>query len=384
MILALRVPWLEDWIGGLDRCYRLHRQAAQWGVGLGLAHYLIRLGSKELRNADLLVKPQGYDSGIPKIFDPLHELAKVTGELGLYAAIALVAMALIRAIPYRTFARWHRVLPVLYLGFVLHAVVFMPIPYWKNPAGAGLVACLMAGLVASARSLLGQIGRSRQVQGRVMSIEKIGKNTLAVIIEPGSAWPGHTAGQFALFTFHSKEGAHPFTLASAWENGTGRIRIAVKALGDYTSSLVDSLVEGAPVRIEGPYGRFDFDHGKGRQIWIAGGIGLTPFVAGLEYRASQPVTPGPVDLFYSTRGVPAELLDRIQTIARAGHARLHVIDTGQTAPIDAAEIMQAVPDWRAASIWFCGPSKFGDALEAAFTDAGLPRGGFHREAFEFR
>ncbi|MCV6825795.1 MULTISPECIES: ferric reductase-like transmembrane domain-containing protein [Halocynthiibacter] len=386
MVLSLRNPRVENWVGGLDRSYRLHRRAAQWGVGFGLAHYLIKLGSKQLRKAELLTKPEGYDSGIPAFFDPLHDLAKLAGEWGLYVAIALVAVALIQAISYRQFVRLHRIFPVIYLGFVLHAVVFMPLAYWINLTGAVLSVSVVGGLIASGLSLSGRIGRSRQVQGRVTQVQPIGNDVLEVIIEPGPAWPGHQAGQFALFTFDTKEGSHPFTLASAWESGAGpkKIRIAIKALGDYTSTLPGSLAEGAPVRIEGPYGRFDFDNGKGRQIWIAGGIGLTPFVARLEHRTAQPMALEPVDLFFSTRGVSSNLLDRIQKIAEAGHARLHVVDTGHDAPIDAALIMQAVPDWHIASIWFCGPAGFGDALETAFHDASLPRGKFHREAFAFR
>jgi predicted ferric reductase len=39
---------------------------------------------------------------------------------------------------------------------------------------------------------------------------------------------------------------------------------------------------------------------------------------------------------------------------------------------------------RDSSIWFCGPLKFGDALEKSFVSMGLPKGQFHREAFDFR
>jgi predicted ferric reductase len=387
MVLALRHPRIESWVGGLDQCYRLHRLTGQLGVGLGLTHYLVKLGAKTLRQEGLLVRPKGFESGIPELFATWHDVAKLAGEWGLYAALVLVAVALVRAIPYHLFARLHRILPLLYLGFVLHAVVFLPLSYWKNLTGALFVICVVAGLVACGLSLSGRIGRNRQVQGRVADVTPLGHDVQEVQIDLGPAWPGHKAGQFALFTFDTSEGAHPFTIASAWreENARqGRIRVAIKALGDYTSTLPDTLSTGAPVRVEGPYGNFRFDQGKGRQVWIAGGIGLTPFVARLEHLVASTAEHEPVDLFYSARRVSPETLARLSAIASAGAVRLHVIDTEQEAPLNAKQVVEMIPDWKASSIWFCGPLKFGDALEKSFASMGLPKGQFHREAFDFR
>lgn len=72
---------------------------------------------------------------------------------------------------------------------------------------------------------------------------------------------------------HEDEGPHPFTLSSAW-TGDGRIQFIIRALGDYTGTLADRLRVGDPVKVEGPYGRFNFRE-PSRQIW-SGGIGITP------------------------------------------------------------------------------------------------------------
>ena len=162
------------------------------------------------------------------------------------------------------------------------------------------------------------------------------------------------------------------------------MRFAIKALGDYTRVLPKTLAVGDPVRVEGPYGRFDFDHSAPHQIWVAGGIGLTPFIARMEALAAASGTPSRVDLFYSTREISPTTLARVRGIAANSHVALHVTDTRQDPSLDAAAIVAAVPDWREASIWFCGPASFGDALEAAFCAAGLAPGRLRREAFEFR
>jgi predicted ferric reductase len=44
-----------------------------------------------------------------------------------------------------------------------------------------------------------------------------------------------------------------------------------------------------------------------------------------------------------------------------------------------------VPGWREASIWFCGPAGFGEALRHDFAAHGFPAGQrFHEELFEMR
>jgi predicted ferric reductase len=40
--------------------------------------------------------------------------------------------------------------------------------------------------------------------------------------------------------------------------------------------------------IEGPYGCVNFIDQRPRQIWVGGGIGITPFVARLKMRANAP------------------------------------------------------------------------------------------------
>ena len=43
-----------------------------------------------------------------------------------------------------------------------------------------------------------------------------------------------------------------------------------------------------------------------------------------------------------------------------------------------------VPDWKDASVWFCGPTPFGRALRADLLAQGLEPEAFHQELFEMR
>ncbi len=58
------------------------------------------------------------------------------------------------------------------------------------------------------------------------------------------------------------------------------MRLIIKGLGDYTTDIVDKLKVGDQAKVEGPYGQFTNRHiSKNKQVWIAGGIGITPFLS---------------------------------------------------------------------------------------------------------
>jgi predicted ferric reductase len=89
----------------------------------------------------------------------------------------------------------------------------------------------------------------------------------AIRLEEG--WGGHAAGRFAFVTSNRQEGAHPYTIASAWDAGDARLVLITKELGDHPRRLREQLEVGAAVTAEGPFGGFDFrDQKKAR--WSAG------------------------------------------------------------------------------------------------------------------
>ena len=75
---------------------------------------------------------------------------------------------------------------------------------------------------------------------------------------PGRGLARPPGGTVRLVRFDRREGAHPYTIASA-PRPDGAIRFEIKALGDYTSRLPGALRVGQPVEVEGPYGCFQLD-----------------------------------------------------------------------------------------------------------------------------
>ncbi|OYW93380.1 MAG: ferric reductase [Pseudomonadales bacterium 32-61-5] len=269
MVLAARPGRFERFFDGLDKTYRLHKWLGISALVIGTFHWAWGQIPKWLVGFGWLQKPRRGGAGqeLDGFFGLLHGFrgtAEDIGEWAFYAAAILLALALIKRFPYRWFFKTHRWLALLYLAF------------------------MVAGSVAAFISLTRRIGRKHQVVGRIESLTHHHDNhVLRVEIMLDGAWPGHKAGQFAFVTFDSKEGPHPFSLSSAWRND-GKLAFSIKGLGDYTSTLPQTLHLGDPVKVEGPYGCFDFCSGKPGQIWVAGGIGIVPFIARLRALAAQP------------------------------------------------------------------------------------------------
>ncbi len=113
----------------------------------------------------------------------------------------------------------------------------------------------------------------------------------------------YSPGQFAYFKisspyFSSEE--HPFSIVSS-PTEKDQIAITVKAVGDYTKDL-RRLKIGDEMTVEGPFGKFSFTTyaNENASVFIAGGIGITPFISMLEYMAKKDPT-RPVMLLWSVR-----------------------------------------------------------------------------------
>lgn len=389
MILAARPVQFEGLLGGLDKFYRLHKWFGIAGTSLGIVHWLIEILPRSFVRWGWVAAPvrrprlpieaaAGFDP-----FRDLHGPAAAVGEWTLYLMVALVIVALWQRFPYRYFFKTHRVLAVLYPILVFHAAILMGPAYWSVPVGPLLGVLMLAASLAALASLFRRIGKARRATGTIEEVEHHQDSAvIEVTVRLATAWPGHRAGQFAFVDFGDHEAPHPFTISSAWRRD-GRLRFSIKGLGDYTRVLPERLFPGQAVTIEGPYGRFDFRSSSGRQLWIAGGIGITPFLAGLETLHGEGER-ADVDLIYATRVRNEVLVRRLKALANRIGARLHLLVTPPDEPLMIERLEAIVPDWRSAEVWFCGPAGFGNAMRDAMLENGLPARCFHQELFAMR
>ena len=386
MFLSTRPAWLEGPLGGMDRIYRTHKWAGILAVGFAVLHWLI-----EEIVGDILKATISREGRIPKekytgFLEVMRDLAEDMGEWAFYVVLIMLAITLWKRFPYKTWRFLHQAMPVIYLMLVLHAAMLAPVVYWTQPVGILLVLLAAGGIYGAVHSLSGRIGRKRQVGGTVTAIEHPAADVLTVSCQLDNRWRGHRPGQFAFISFDEKEDAHPFTIASA-DRGDRNISFQIKALGDYTRNLGKRLEIGQAVRLEGPYGRFDLARldSRARQIWIAGGIGVTPFLAWLD---SLQANPGKVaaELHYCTRDRTSDpFVARLESsCASLPGIRLHIHGAQQGETLSANDVSLAKDGARRSEIWFCGPQGLAEKLKQEMQTLGHSKFSFHQEAFEMR
>ena len=383
MVIALRPLWLDRLMNGIDKAYGVHKWAGITVTVTLVMHWLMHEGPKWLVSWGLLPlnRRAGGGGAEPAMW---IQFAKPVGEWAFYAFVLMAVIALVKFFPYKLFSKAHKVFPVIYLAGAYHSVVILPEDWWRTPAAYMVLVLAIIGSYAAIVSLFQQVGRSRRVQATVTQVRETASGIVEVCLRlVGGRGMGYQAGQFAFVDFgHKGEGHHPFTIASADQQ---ELRFTIKPLGDFTNRLGQLLQVGQHVQVEGPYGQFNFESDKPRQVWVAGGIGIAPFIGKLEALAARGEKVQGVDFWYCVRSIPeGQYPENLSTLCEQTGVRLHrvVDELGQR--LTPEMVQQTVQDLSQTSVWFCGPSGFAKALCSGLKPMGLSEADFHAERFEMR
>ena len=375
MLLAARPRAFETSFGGLDRMYRLHKHLGVAALLLFLAHFVTVPG-----------EPEAVAAGGPVSVEEEDLPIDLFGGVAMIGLTLLIVITLNRKIPYHRWLTTHRFMGLFFAVAGIHVFLALydgeAIPL-RSPPGVVLALLLVTGLAAFGykRLLHPRQGKHPFVVAAVNRLER----ATEVVLEPQDGMFRFEPGQFAFVTINAAgfREAHPFTISSGAREG--RLRFTMKVLGDYTRRVRDDLPAGVDADVEGPYGRFNPLRGPRKQVWVAGGIGITPFLSVL-----RTMTPGhgrTVRLYYCVR-VAAEALFFAELEARAaelGGVTVSRFDSNAGARIDAHAIREDVGgdlgDW---NYYLCGPKPMVVAVSEGLQTQGVPVRRIHNEEFELR
>lgn len=362
-LIATRWSGIELVFGPLDQSYRLHKWLGLWALAASFMHDTI--------DADM----RGLGGG-----SILEDIAETAGEVSLYGLLLLVVITVATFIPYHLWKWTHRFIGVFFVLSAFH-YLFIAKPFANaDPLGLYMGIVCLIGLVAYLYTSAPR--RFRPSRGyTVTSLDKEGE-ALAVTLEPTGKPLKHRAGQFAFISF---EGLglgepHPFTLSAA-PHPDGRLRMTVGPLGDYTIRLMSRLKTGADARVEGPFGHFGV--ARGQQLWVAAGIGITPFAA---MAGSLRPKDGPVTLIYSVRDKShASHLTELENAADSNENFTFMLrETAHEGRLTTEEIAKFAGNLRKTHVLYCGPSALRKAIWDGLKNQGLSARRFHYERFEIR
>ena len=370
-LLGSRWNWVEHGFGGLDRVYEAHKWMGIWALALASLHFLFKAGHEAWQVAPILELP-GFWTRL------LRQLSYVA--LGL-----IVLLALNRNIPYSTWRWWHKLSGPLFLVVVLHWLSFKSPIRLETASGVWLAAWSVLGLAGALYKLLLYRLVARHAEYEVVSIDP-GNAAAHLQLAPVGRPVAFVPGQFGFLRMHQQglREPHPFTIASG-SGGDGRVDFVVRALGDYTTRLVSQVRPGMRADVFAPHGRFVRNTDAPREVWIGGGVGISPFIAWLRDEAADRFDK--VTLFYfHTPGREFPQMPVLQAIAHARGAELVGVPGGPDDPAFAARFADLCRQHGAGNldVAFCGPAGLLDAVRAAMKAHGVPAGNLRHELFEFR
>lgn len=370
-LLGSRWRWLEDIFGGLDRVYEVHKWLGVWALVLASVHLVFKAGMPAWDVAAILPLPPYW--------------TRLVRQLSYVALVLIVLLALNRKIPYGQWRWWHMLSGPLFVVVVLHWLSFKSPIALASPAGLWLALCAGLGLAGAAYKLLLYPFLSGHAEYRLVRVES-GVSSVRLELVPVGRGITFEAGQFAFLRFlhPGLREPHPFTIASAG-GGDQPVQFVVRALGDYTQRLVAGVEPGMRAEVYAPFGRFNRPESGGFEVWIGGGVGLSPFIAWLQDPSRQDLAKVTVFNFQTPgRGFPGA--DDIAADARRrGADWVEVADGPQSAVFEerfAWLVGQVGAD--KVSVSFCGPGGLLVIVRAAMARHGVPESRLRHEKFEFR
>lgn len=387
VVLAARFSWIEEKVKGLDKSYQLHKHLGIAAAIVVTLHWIFSGSAGWLIEAGVLERPNRAPR--PEI-DGVnwHLIAEVVGEKAFYILVIITIISLVHAISYKTFKFTHKIMGVVMLAGIFHALLFLKWNVAFIPMNLTVIGLSIYGVWCSWLSLSGKIGKQKKVIGEITEVETFSTDTnnnkvVRFSIQLVSSI-SYQNGQFAYLDFHDKEYPHPFSILN-YDSQNKLIEFGVKDLGDYTHKMVSGLKVGQKVTVEGGYGRFqtsDF----AEQVWVGAGIGIVPFISRL-YDLQQNISPNlkKVQLFYCVNTEQEAFFENeIQRIVQhLSCIELHLLVAERGALLDAPQIMQYMRD-KDFDVSFCGPEVFASALRTGLTDAGISPQRFHSELFKMR
>lgn len=365
-LLATRGRWLEAVFGGLDRIYVLHKWLGISAMAMILVHDTV----------DAEIDGKGPET-------LLTDLGETLGEISLYGLLILVTISLVTFIPYHLWHWTHRFMGALFAFGAAHYLMIMKPFSVLDPLGLYIASFCLLGILCYVYTLIPIGSRAATHRYRVSETHADG-GALVVELEPEARGLRHQAGQFAFLRFHvdGAEEIHPFSISSAPRDDRS-LRFTMKSLGDWTRAAPSRLEPGTMVSVEGPFGHF-LKRRKEPQVWIAAGVGITPFVGAVEsLQADGP----PVDLYYCFRSrAKAPHLAEIERLAADNNVvQLHLAESGKDPRLNAVRIWRDIgDDLTRRHVSFCGPTSMAKSLRDDLGKHGVSPRRFHSEAFEIR
>jgi len=371
LLMATRMRIVEKAFGGLDKAYAIHHLLGSISFILLVHHPLFLLVSAlpHAKLAVMYVLPGAMPSYNAGIF-------------ALYIMILSFILMIFVTLPYHIWKLSHQLLGAVMLLGSVHALliasdisIYMPLRYY-------MIFWIMIGLSSVVYKLFWY---PRSPSKYVYTVSKIDRllDTVNVYLRPQRRAMEYLPGQFAYISYPGNPvGAeeHPYSFSSVGPE----MRFSVKMLGDGTV-LLPQLKVGSKAFVYGPYGSFGDPYLSGQEalVWIAGGIGITPFLSMLAEEKNKPGT-RPITLYYcvSTEDEAVFMNEIRGLVVGSKSVRVALWVSKKNGRLSVDRIRDQLPTG-SYRVQLCGPGPMMQSLRDQFVKEGVPGDNIIFEQFQF-
>jgi ferredoxin-NADP reductase len=233
-------------------------------------------------------------------------------------------------------------------------------------------------------SLIDPLLTVTQLHAKVVSKRPETPAACTLVLQPGPAFKGITAGQYVMLGIEINGSVHRRAYSPRLVEGQpGCIAVTVqRQVGGKVSNFIhDQLKPGDIINIDQATGEFVLPESLPASVlMIAGGSGITPCMSMIQaLQAAQAKTR--VTLVYFARSQTERIFAReLQATAKLwpGLVYIPLDSTANTAGLppsaqpvlDHAMLDERVPDWRSTPAYCCGPAPLMDAARQIWSAAG--------------
>lgn len=357
-LLATRLKILTTLFGGFDRLYKIHHITG--GVAfLFLIHHPLFLVLNRLPT-----------NTVALYFLPNANLTYTLGICAFYIMALLLVITIFVDLPYALWKQTHEWMGIVILLGGAHSLL-VPSDIQRHPWFA--VWMMMWVVIALAsfiykRYMYYLLPPHHHCEVVACEVEH---DLLFLTLKDVETASMYRPGQFGFLSIQGHRPAreeHPFSIMRIQQD---TLTLGIKIVGPFTLKLT-KLEPGESVTLRGPYGSFGERVATApSQVWIAGGIGITPFVSFLQrITANQRVT-----LYYCFRKNPGTIIEKLLVEYAKAHPLFTYIpvDTSTQSRLQASQILATTNiDVTKTTLFLCGPTPMMHALHTDFHALGMP------------
>lgn len=363
ILISTRITFIEKLLKGMDKAYGVHQIAGSLAFIFILSHPLL-----------LVIQALPRIQVATMYLFPSVNLSYTLGIFALYSMVlSFVFMAFIK-LPYNIWKLTHKLLGVTFLLGSVHALMvgsdiaaFLPLKVW-------LSSWIGIGIFSTMYSLFFYRKFGPKFSYQIERIERT-VDIVTIFLRPQSEKViSFEPGQFVYVEFKNKKigrELHPFSIASGINDE--RIQLSAKIVGDYTLKLAQNLREGNGSLLYGPYGQFAGNASSLKNcIWIAGGIGITPFLSMLSSEIARP-TDKSIHFYYTySTKEEGSFLNQVQVLSEnAPHVKFFDWCTQEKKRLSADVIKNHLDLAGIDAIFLCGSLSMMEGLKKQFMSIGV-------------